>query len=177
MPVTLVTAGNRFIKTALSLLPGIVLTEQDTGAPVPGAAAAGATPGAGTPQPTPTTQPTAAPAGAGEPALIIYDNTIPDVLPANGSLLFIAPPRSTEYFTTTGLVENPTARVIDPADPLLQNLLLNEVSILDAVQIPLPDWATPVVSGDLPIGRHGGSKHPADLPRGSKRAAHCRAGL
>ncbi len=153
--ISLVTGGNRFIKTALSLLPGVTLSEQDAGATDAGAAepSAGATPGAVTPQAAPTAQPTAAAeAGAitGEPALTIYDNYVPEVLPASGSLLFIAPPRSTEFFTTTGLAKNPTARTVDPEDPLLQNVSFNDISILDAVRIPLPDWATPVVAGDLP---------------------------
>ncbi len=156
VPVTLVTQGNRFIKTALSLLPGIVLTEQDVSIPAenagshPTPANNGGTSGSGTatPQPTPTSEPASQPE-TGAPALTIYDNTIPDVLPAAGSLLFIAPPKSTAFFTTTGLVNSPTARTIDPGDPLLQNVSLDQVSILDAVAIPLPDWATPVVAGDL----------------------------
>jgi Ca-activated chloride channel homolog len=151
VPVTLVTTGNRFIKTALSLLPGIVLTEQETAAPASPETAA--TPAS---QPTPTLQPspTAGASGSDQAALFIYDNTVPDVLPASGSLLFIAPPKSTDFFTTTGLVDQPAARAIDPADPLLQNVSFSEISILDAVQIPLPDWATPVVSGDLPSGEN-----------------------
>jgi hypothetical protein len=151
VPVTLVTQGNRFIKTALSLLPGIVLTEQDLSAP----GDQSATPSAS--QPTPTVEPaaTASPqATSGSPTLTIFDNTVPIVLPASGSLLFIAPPKSSDFFTTTGLVENPTAHAIDPADPLLQNVSFTEISILDAVRIPLPDWATPVVSGDLPSGEN-----------------------
>ncbi len=155
VPVTLITAGNRFIKTALSLLPGIVLTELDSGAAGSSAGeAASATPGAPTAQPTPTAEPLPEaedlPEAEGQAALIIYDNYVPDVLPASGSLLFIAPPKSTDFFTTTGLAESPTARAIDPGDPLMQNIAISEVSILDAVRIPLPDWATPVVAGDLP---------------------------
>ena len=147
VPVTLVTQGNLFIQTALSLLPGVVLTEQDLGSPL--AAATGA--------PTPTAAPSPSPvpaAGApsGPPALTVYDNTVPDALPATGSLLFIAPPRSSPYFTTTGTVAEPAPRTIDASDPLAANLALDQVSIMDAVRIPLPDWATPVVSGELKDG-------------------------
>jgi hypothetical protein len=149
VPVSLVTTGNRFIKTALALLPGIVLAEQDTSA-ISTNGGPTVTPGAITPQPT--AQPTATketePPSANT-ALTIYDNYVPDALPTAGSLLFIAPPKSTEFFTTTGLAENPSIQIIDPDDPLLRNLSLTEVSILDAVRIPLPDWATPVVAGDL----------------------------
>lgn len=150
VPVSLVTAGNRFIKTALALLPGIVLSEQGSDAMNTTDSGPAATPGVPTSQPTVQPSPTEeSMATPGDTALTIYDNNIPDVLPSTGSLLFIAPPKSTEYFTTTGLANNPTPRVIDPDDPLLQNVSLSEVSILDAVRIPLPDWATPVVAGDL----------------------------
>lgn len=149
--VTLVTQGNRFIKTALTLLPGVVLTEQAQ--PLAAADAS----------PEPTLEPAlsaaenlANTAGLTDEnsaaALWIYDNIVPTQLPPSGSLLFIAPPASTEYFTTTGLVKNPTIRPVDPADPLLDHLSLSEVNILDAVQIPLPTWATPVVAGDLATG-------------------------
>ncbi len=148
-PVTLVTQGNLFIRTALRLLPGVALTEQEA-APLPQpTGAAGPTP---SPQPTRTA---AAVEPSGAPALTIYDNTIPDQVPASGSLLFIAPPGSTSLFTTTGLVQNPIIREVDPSDPLLTNVSLSEVSILDAVQIPLPDWATPVVAGDLVDAQSG----------------------
>ncbi len=83
---------------------------------------------------------------------MIYDNIVPTQLPPSGSLLFIAPPASTEYFTTTGLVDSPILRPVDPSDPLIDNLSLSDVNILDAVQIPLPTWATPVVAGDLASG-------------------------
>lgn len=149
VPVTLVTRGNLFIKTALSLLPGVVLTEQDAGRPP---AAEETPPGEGQPTPTaaPTPTATAAPTANQEPpALTIYDNVLPDVIPPGGSLLFIAPPGSTDFFTVSGLVEAPQPRVIDPNDPLVANLTLDQVSILDAVRIPLPDWATPVAAGDL----------------------------
>jgi hypothetical protein len=146
-PVTLVTQGNRFIRTALSLLPGVQLTEQVQETATPdGSPTPTANPTSPTPSPT-------LPAGGSTPAsLYIYDNTTPDVVPPAGSLLFIAPPRSTEFFTTTGLIENPVLRPVDMTDPLLQNLSLTGINILDAVQIPLPAWATPVAAGDLPEG-------------------------
>ncbi len=141
-PVTLVTQGNRFIKTALSLLPGVELTEQtpDFSSSQPGATA----------EPTPSPEPTPAfSQDQAVAALTIYDNVPITALPITGSLLFIAPPASTTYFTTTGLVQAPVLRPVDLADPLLENLSLDDVSILDAVRIPLPNWATPVAAGDL----------------------------
>jgi Ca-activated chloride channel homolog len=145
--VTLVTQGNRFIKTALSLLPGVELREQLEEPQT--------TQTTSTTQPTPSVEPTqraSASQASGQPALTIYDNFIPTSIAPTGSLLFIAPPASTDYFSTTGMVKNPQLRPVDIADPLLNNLSLTEVNILDAVQIPLPVWATPVVAGDLENG-------------------------
>ena len=138
VPVTLVSQGNRFIKTALSLLPGVVLHEQiDAPLPSPNETPVETTPSA---EPTQAEQnnPDTTPA-----ALTIYDNNVPTDLAKSGSLLFIAPTASTEYFSTTGLVKNPILRPVDLSDPLLNNLSLTDVNILDAVQIPLPTWATP----------------------------------
>jgi Ca-activated chloride channel family protein len=121
-PITLVTEGNLFLETALSLMPGIELTLADS-------------PDSALPQ---------------DAQLTIFDNTAPisATLPA-GNLLFIAPPRSTSYFTTTGTVEAPSMRAVATEDPLLAHVSLAEASLLDAVRIPLPDWAQLVVTGDL----------------------------
>lgn len=154
IPVRLVTQGNRFIRTALGLLPGVILTEQTVDSPPPAgnseedSSAAGSSTAAA---PTATAPVDESPPGEGgpAPALVIYDGVVPGQLPAGASLLFIAPPRSTELFTVSGAAESPTVRVIDPSDPLLNYLSLAEVSVLDAVRIPLPDWAVPVVAGDL----------------------------
>jgi len=139
--VRLVTPGNRFIRTALGLLPGVELTEQTVDA-----RPADDTEEGQTPAPAPT-QPAAPDDPA--PALTIYDGMVPDQLPASGSLMFIAPPRSAELFSVSGLADKPVLRVIDASDPLLNYLSLAEVNLLDAVRIPLPAWATPVVAGEL----------------------------
>ena len=145
VPVTLVSQGNLFIETALSLLPGIELTTQ-------GGAAADAETEPGEATAEPTTSPVEQESAAGATALWIFDNTVPDQLPTSGSMLFIAPPRSTDLFNVIGAVEAPTPRIVDPTDPLVSNLTLNQVSILDAVEIGLPEWATPVVAGELANG-------------------------
>lgn len=148
LPVQLVTSGNLFIQTALRLLPGVAVTEQQIDGtadePVGTPQAAATASAAPLPSPTPATA-----LASTSPTLTIYDGLVPGSLPETGNLLFIAPPGSTEFFTTTGLVENLTVRAVDPADLLLQNISLDQVNILDAVQIPLPAWATPVVAGDL----------------------------
>ena len=122
--VDLVSSGNLFLETALSLLPGTeVLVTDSEAAEFPPA------------------------------DLTIFDNTLPvtQTLPA-GNLLFIAPIRSTEFFSVTGKVESPVLRPVDPNDPLLENVSLGDVSLLDAARIPLPLWARPVIAGDLPDG-------------------------
>lgn len=144
VPVTLISDGNLFIKTALSLLPGVILNEVEAGG--------------GETDETATSAPTAQPApdenGISAPGLTIYDNTIPDTLAPSGSLLFIAPTRSTEFFTVTGSVEliDSELLILDPNDPLVMDVSLSGVSVLETVEIPLPDWALPVVGGDTGEG-------------------------
>lgn len=89
-----------------------------------------------------------------DPDLTILDAQVPmtNTLPA-GNLLFIAPPRSSEYFTTTGVVNAPGLSPAEESDLLLEHILLDEVSILDAVEIPLPNWARPVIWGETQGGR------------------------
>jgi len=137
--VTLVSEGNLFLETALSLFPGLEVTSvrpEDYEAGVGGE--------------------------TGAPALTVFDAYVPvtATLPA-GSLWFIAPPRSTPYFTVTGAVQQPTARAVTDArsgtglDPLLTNVSLAEVHVLEAVRMPLPIWARTVIAGDLPAGDSG----------------------
>lgn len=134
--VVLVSPGNRYLRIALSLLPGVTLTEIDPGRPAQETGAETAT--------------AAAPVQPALPAadLYIFDGTVPDSLPGSGGLLFIGPPRSTALFTTTGTFAQPVPRVLDPADPLLNNLAFSEISIFESVDIPLPEWALPVIAGD-----------------------------
>lgn len=89
--------------------------------------------------------------------LIIYDSVAaPDPLPERGSLLFIAPLRSTALFDVTGIAppENTalTPRVVNPSNPLAQNLTLAGVNILDTAEVPLPGWAEAVIVGDYAGG-------------------------
>ncbi|MBX3000907.1 MAG: VWA domain-containing protein [Caldilineaceae bacterium] len=118
--VTLVTSGNRFLETALALLPGISVT---------------------TVRPTDYERTPAADA-----ALTIFDSYAPitATLPA-GNLLFVGPPRSTAIFSVTGELEGPLPQVVDRNDPLLMHVNLVDVSILRAATIPTPDWARPLV--------------------------------
>jgi Ca-activated chloride channel homolog len=118
--VTLVTSGNRFLETALALIPGISVT---------------------TVRPADYER-----APAADAALTIFDGYAPitATLPA-GNLLFVGPPRSTGIFSVTGELERPLPQAVDRSDPLLAHVNLVDVSILQAARIPLPDWARPLV--------------------------------
>lgn len=120
----LVSSGNLFLRTALSLLPNLKLSEFQPGETLP----------------------------EGQFDLILYDRTIPAVLPSQAAVLFIAPPKSTAFFKITGQVEAPSARIVDPEDPLLRNVSLDGISILDSLEISLPVWATTAIAGDLANG-------------------------
>lgn len=127
LSITLFSQGNLFLETALALIPGshVQRIDSDDEASLPGLPAA---------------------------SLTILDNAIPltAALPA-GNLLYIAPPRSTDYFQVTGLVDTPAPEAAGAAnpqgDPLLQYVDLANVHILDAHRIPLPAWARPVIVG------------------------------
>ena len=118
--VTLVSPGNRFLETGLSLLPGLRLTRVNPGS--------GALPAA---------------------ALTIFDGVVPltATLPA-GALLYLGPLRSTELFSVTGVLAMPPLRPASASEPLLANVALDDVHVLDAARIPLPPWARPVIVSD-----------------------------
>lgn len=130
VPVSLVTEGNRFLETALRLLPGL---ELDILSPAEFEASVAAELGP----------------DADDLGLTIFDAYVPvtATLPA-GNLFFIAPPRSSELFTVSGRIEQPILRPVEVSDPLIAHVNISEVSALDAVQMPLPNWARLVVVGD-----------------------------
>jgi len=122
--VALVTSGNLFLSTALGLLPNVALSVVQPGEALPAQGA----------------------------DLVIYDRSVPENLPAEGALWFIAPPKSTPFFSVTGLVESPAIRAVDSSDPLLRSVSLDGVNILDSVGIALPGWANTALAGDLADG-------------------------
>jgi len=149
-PVTLVTDGNLFLETGLALLPGLEVTvirpeDYEEGWKVGGLEDWKDDRAAD----DETLQPSNSPIFQSS-NLTIFDSYVPitATLPA-GNMLFIAPLRSTELFTVTGRVDQPLARPVDAEDPLLAHVSLAEVGVLDAVQVPLPPWARPVIVGDL----------------------------
>lgn len=120
--VRVVGPGNRFLETALGLLPGIQVQT------VPAA--------------TSTFTETIA-----EVPVTVLDGVIPPTLPP-GNLLFIAPPRSTEYFSVTGEIERPLPRPVPGDDQLLRNVSIANTNIFKAVRIAPGAWARVIIDSD-----------------------------
>ena len=122
--VILISHGNRFLQTALGLLPNLEIE---------------------------TVQPEDYNVDLHNdlPNLTILDSYIPtDTLPA-GNLFFFGPIASTAYFSIEGTLENPIPQPVSETDSLLKYVDLSEVSILDATSINLPDWARPVLVDEI----------------------------
>ncbi|MEZ4658871.1 MAG: hypothetical protein R2911_14985 [Caldilineaceae bacterium] len=120
--ITLITDGNRFLETALALLPNLAVT---------------------------TIKPAdfeKSSIPSEPPQLTILDSFIPitATLPA-GNLLFVAPPASTQLFSITGTLAQPQVQVVDANDPLLRYVNLADTNVLEAARIPRPDWARPLI--------------------------------
>ncbi|GAB4202378.1 MAG: BatA and WFA domain-containing protein [Roseiflexaceae bacterium] len=124
--VRVVTSGNRFLITALGLLPSLQVTLA--------------------PSSTAVFTETAA-----QVPVTILDGVVPATLPP-GNLLFIAPPRSTEFFSVTGQIDFPALRPAPGDEPLLRagggSVSLSDVSVLRANRIAPGAWARTVVDGD-----------------------------
>ncbi len=143
--VRLISAGNRFLETALRLMPNVELTVHN--------------PISDTQLPTSNLQlPTS------NIQLTIFDSFVPtDTLPS-GNLLFIAPPRSTDVFTLTGRIDAPVSAPVVADDPLLRYVDLRDVLVQDAARVSLPAWGRAVIvdskSGSplLIVGEDGGRR-------------------
>jgi Ca-activated chloride channel family protein len=128
--VLLVSSGNRFLEAAFGLLPNINLTVlspeayEQSGEYAP-------------------------------PMLTVFDSYVPpdDLFPTS-ALLFIAPTVNTSFFSITGMVDQPSPRRTDPDDPILEWIEVNEISIFDAVKMPLPDWSYLSISGVTETGEY-----------------------
>ncbi|HNP73057.1 MAG TPA: BatA and WFA domain-containing protein [Kouleothrix sp.] len=148
--VRLVSPGNRFLEVGLAGLPSIKATL------VPTSTAAFTETAAQIP-------------------VTIFDSVVPATLPP-GNLFFIAPPRSTEFFSVTGQVDFPALRPSPGDEPLLRNVKLSDVSVLKANTLVPGAWAHVVVDGDggpmLVAGERDGRRivvlafdlHNSDLP-------------
>lgn len=124
--VRLVTNGNRFLQTGLSLLPSVDLT-------------------VGRDVSDETT-----------PDLTILDagvDVAADDLPP-GNVLLVAPAQSVDEIAVTGVLSQPVPLPATTDDPLLRFVDLSEVAILEAVATELPAWARPVIrdaNSDVPL--------------------------
>jgi Ca-activated chloride channel homolog len=119
--LTLISQGNRFLETALSLLPDLAI---DTLRPEDFE---------NTEFPDDTAN------------LTIFDGYIPTNTLPSGNLFFIGPLSSTPYFAVTGSLETPIPQPAGENNPLLDYVDLEGISILNTARIPLPDWARPVL--------------------------------
>jgi Ca-activated chloride channel family protein len=127
-PITLVSPGNLFLETALALLPNVELT---------------------TITPPDFEKRSLDESGKQAAGLTILDDYVPITSTlTTGNLLFIAPPSSSSYFTTTGVIDEPVLRPVDASDPLLKDVSLAQVNVLKATRIALPEWAHAVIAGD-----------------------------
>ncbi len=129
--VRLVSTGNRFLETALHLLPNVEVTTD--------AALSGGAPSSGDTPPS-------AVGGPRPDDLTIFDSTIPTSTLPSGSLLFIAPLRSTEFFSVTGQLQAPVPVSVLPDDPLLRYVDWRDVAIQDATRLALPAWGHAVIA-------------------------------
>ncbi|MCB0178157.1 MAG: BatA and WFA domain-containing protein [Anaerolineae bacterium] len=130
--VTVVTNGNFFLQTALSLLDGRrvgVAVETTTVAP------ANLLPDQAATSPDDLK------------SVHIFDRTVPETLPP-GNLLLIAPPQSVAgLFDITGQIDNPALEVVQPDHPLVDNISLADTQILATQVISAGSWARTVVVG------------------------------
>ncbi|MBI4670340.1 MAG: VWA domain-containing protein [Chloroflexi bacterium] len=124
--VRVVTTGNRFLETALALLPNVELTTIK-----PDELSLSPT------LPLSITQSLAS-------SLTIYDSVIPTATLSSGNLFFIAPPRATEFFSVTGQIQAPQPIVVSADDPVARYVDLRDVAIQDATRLELPKWGRAV---------------------------------
>ncbi len=132
--IQIVGPGNRFLETALSLLPDaevttISLADYEALWEKPEGEAA-----------------------AGEQTadwLTVFDGVLPEAghYPP-GALFFLGPLRSTEFFSVTGELKEPAARPASASEPLLSYVDLRDLAVARAAQLRLPDWGRPVIVAD-----------------------------
>ena len=124
--IQIVGPGNRFLETALSLLPDVEVTTISL-------------------EDYETTQDDQSPSPQTN-WLTIFDTVLPeeDHYPP-GALLFVGPLRSTEFFSVTGEVESPIPRPASASEPLLHYVDLQQVVVQRAARLPLPAWGRPVI--------------------------------
>jgi hypothetical protein len=119
--ILLVSAGDPYLQSALTHLPGTELY--------------GITPGEFGPSTNPDLF-----------DLIIFEGTLPDPLPAR-PILAIAPTKTSPLGTVTGTLTRPGIGTLPGDEPILRYVDLATVHIADAAAMTLPDWARSVIPG------------------------------
>lgn len=118
--VTLVSDGNRFLETAIELLPSLESMSRRS-------AAEGD-----------------APYGIAD--VVVLDGAVPARMPP-GNVMLIGPTASTDGMTVVGSLERPSPRVVDERHPLVAGAVFESVSILSASALELaPSWRALVVA-------------------------------
>ncbi len=131
--IQIVGPGNRFLETALALLPGVEVTTISL-----------------------ADYETTVDDELEEPAghwLTIFDTVLPESgrYPP-GALLFVGPLHSTTFFSVTGRLDQPLLRPATTDEPLLRHVDLRDIVVEEAARLALPDWGRPVVLSDGPTG-------------------------
>jgi hypothetical protein len=78
--------------------------------------------------------------------LIIFEGTLPDPLPAR-PILAIAPTKTSPLGAVTGTLTRPGIGTLPNDEPILRYVDLASVHIADAALMTLPDWARTVIPG------------------------------
>lgn len=134
---TLVTRGNFFLQTALSLLG-----TQRLGSTIELTMAA--------PEDWKNLADDNQPSSL--PTFHIFDSYVPENLPP-GNLFFLAPPTSVPgLFEVLGQTTNPLPRPVGVDHPLLQNVNLAETQVLTTTVLSGMNWSQALVMGEMPTG-------------------------
>lgn len=78
--------------------------------------------------------------------LIVFEGALPDPLPAR-PILAIAPAKTSPLGTVTGTLTRPGIGTLPADEPILRYVDLATVHIADAAAMTLPDWARTVIPG------------------------------
>lgn len=134
--IQIVTSGNRFLETALTLMPNVEVTTISL-ADYEATWAEGATDDMAV-----ETEDNPAPNW-----LTIFDGGLPQEghYPP-GALLFIGPVHSTEFFSVTGALEAPTPQPAGSNEPLLRYVDLRDMVVQESAELSLPAWGWPVIT-------------------------------
>lgn len=129
--VRVVTTGNRFLETALALMPHVTVTTIRAGELISETARPESNEGSNV---------------KSDVSLTILDGTIPTGTLPSGNLLFIAPPRATEFFSVTGTITSPQPLAVSADDSMTRYVDLRDVAVQDASKIELPKWGRAVLA-------------------------------